>query len=94
MVVFVRSPTFAMRKQYSLPRIADILHRRKQYKYFTKIDLSMHFYTFELDEESSWLYVIVTPHGKYRYKRLPMGVHESSSATSKRQRLHRQSIEM
>lgn len=66
-----------VRKQYGLPRIKDILHRRKAYRYFTKLDLSMFFYAFELDEESSWLCVIVTPHGKYRYKRLPMGIHNS-----------------
>jgi len=59
---------------YGIPRIRDIMIRRKKYKYFTKLDLTMHFYTFELDEESSWLCVIVTPFGKYRYLRLPMGI--------------------
>ena len=63
-----------VRKQYGLPRIQDILRRRKNYKYMTKIDISMQFYTFELTEESSWLCVIVTPFGKYRYLRLPMGI--------------------
>jgi hypothetical protein len=57
-----------------MPRIADILARCNGYKFFTKIDLSMQYYTFEFDEESSWLCVIVTPLGKYRYLRLPMGI--------------------
>ena len=60
-------------KYYPHPKIQDILHRHKGYKYVTLIDISMHFHTFKLNKESSWKYVIVTPFGKFHYVCLPMG---------------------
>ena len=63
-----------VRKPFPLPRIQDILHQRGKYTYFTKIDLSMMFYCFELSDESKKICVISTEENNYAYNRLPMGV--------------------
>ncbi|KAG7363240.1 reverse transcriptase RNA-dependent DNA polymerase [Nitzschia inconspicua] len=65
------------RQVYHLPKIGDILARRTNYQFFTKLDVSMQYYTFVLDDESKALTTIATPFGTYRYRRLPLGICQS-----------------
>ncbi len=50
------------------------MHQVGGYRYFTKLDISMQYYTIKLDEESQELCIIVTTFGEYNYKHLPMGL--------------------
>jgi hypothetical protein len=61
-------------KQDPLLIIKDISRKPSGYKFFTKLDVSMQNYMFELDEESQALCTIIMPFGKYKYSRLPMGL--------------------
>jgi hypothetical protein len=61
-------------KQYPLLIITDILRKHSGYKFFTKLDVSMQYYPFELDKECQDLCTIIMPFGKYKYLRLTMGL--------------------
>ncbi len=61
-------------KQYPMPIITDILRQWSGHKFFTKLDNTMQYYTFELDNKSQDSCTIITPFGKYKYLRLQMGL--------------------
>jgi hypothetical protein len=44
------------------------------YAFFSKLNISMQYNLFDLDEESKDLTTIVTPFGKHHWNVLPMGL--------------------
>ena len=62
------------RKPFPLPRISQLLRSLSGFTYATAIDLSMGYYHIPLDLEAQKLCTTILPWGKYRYKRLPMGI--------------------
>ena len=71
---FRRLNTKIKRKPYPLPRISDTLQQLEGFTYATSLDINMGYYHIRLTPEASDMCTIVTEFGKYRYKRLPMGV--------------------
>jgi hypothetical protein len=61
-------------KQYPLPVIMDIICQCIGYKFFMKLDISMQYDAFELDEASQNFCTISNPFGKYKSTYLPMGL--------------------
>jgi putative transposase len=66
-----------IRTPFPLPKISDLLQRLTGFRYASAIDLSMGYYHIPLDEYSQKLCTTILPWGKYRYKRLPMGIKTS-----------------
>jgi hypothetical protein len=62
------------RMPYPIPKIAQMLQVLEKIAFATSLDLNMGYYTIKLDYDAQKLCTIVTPFGKYQYRRLPMGV--------------------
>ena len=66
-----------MLKRIPPQAIIDIFTLHTNYKVFTKLDIAMQYYTFDMDEESRNLCTITTPFRLYCYCQLHMGVSEA-----------------
>ena len=63
-----------VRKPYPLPKISEILQELTGLTYASALDLKMGYYTIRLNPDAQQLCTIITPWGKYKYMRLPMGI--------------------
>ena len=71
---FRRLNQMIKRKPYPLPRISDTLQQLEGFSYATSLDLNMGYYHISLSPQAADMCTIITEYGKYKYKRLPMGV--------------------
>ena len=62
---------------HPISKINEILLKLEGFQYATSLDLNMGYYHIRLRKNASNLCTIITPRGKYWYKRLPMGVANS-----------------
>ena len=74
---FLRLNKLLKRPRYFLPSIPAIMQKRAGFSHITKLDISMCFYTFELNTHAQQYCVISAPFGLYRYLRFPMGLTNS-----------------
>ena len=80
------SPTFAIAKKngtirvvsdfrpFPIPKIGDMIQSMEGFTFATALDLNMGYYHIKLDADAQKICTIIFPWGKYKYKRLPMGI--------------------
>jgi hypothetical protein len=63
---------------FPIPKIGDMIRSMEGFIFASALDLNMGYYHIKLDHDADdkKLCTIVFPWGKYKYKRLPMGIHE------------------
>ena len=62
------------REHYKLPTIEDTLDKFSDCRVFSKLDVKNAYWHLELDDASSLLTTMITPFGRYKWKRLPFGL--------------------
>uniref|UniRef100_A0A2C9LE02 Reverse transcriptase domain-containing protein n=1 Tax=Biomphalaria glabrata TaxID=6526 RepID=A0A2C9LE02_BIOGL len=69
---------------YNLATLDDILADLNDAKIFSKLDVQEAFWHVRLDATSSNLTAMITPFGRYKWKRLPFGLKVSSEIFQRR----------
>ena len=77
---FSRLNEHIKRPIHPFPSVDDIRRKiPKDSTIFSKMDATKGYWQVELDEDSRDLTAFITPFGRYRYKRAPMGLNSSSN---------------
>ena len=71
------------RHHYQLPTAEEIFSDIKQATVFSKLDASSGYWQIPVDNETSKLLTFSTPYGRYRFRRLPYGIHLASEIFQK-----------
>ncbi len=62
------------RQQFMLPNLEDVAPKLAGALWFSTLDAECGFFQFALDEEIAALTTFITPFGRFRFNRLPMGI--------------------
>jgi hypothetical protein len=73
-----------LRKHHHIPTSEDIAFKFSSMKRFTILDMKHGYWHVPLTAESSLLMTFNSPFGRYRFKRLPFGLHSSAEVFEKR----------
>ena len=71
------------RHHYPLPTAEEIFSKMDGAKVFSKLDASSGYWQIPVDEESSNLLTFSSPFGRYKFKRMPYGIHSASEIFQK-----------
>ena len=71
------------RQHYRLPTAEEIISQMAGAKFFCKLDAGNGYWDIEVDEESSYLLTFGTAFGRYKFKRMPYGIHSVSEVLQK-----------
>jgi len=61
-----------------MPTAENIIAKMSNARFFSKVDASSGYWQIKVDEVSSDLLTFLTPFGKYKFLRLPFGIHSAS----------------
>ncbi len=72
------------RHHHPMPTVDEILTKLGGAKVFSKLDASSGYWQIKVNDESSKLLTFNTPFGRYRFKRLPFGIHSAAEVFQKK----------